>query len=219
MFVLSSDGLIASGLKDREIAEGGQLRVRRQGRRPQSLPEAPGEEPAACGGDRREARPGLARLPRRVPELTLRRGAAQDALVADPARDPVGVEALQEELRRLAADAEQVAKAGERDAPRRGALVEEELAGPPVRGARDGDALAQAYEHVAFLERPRQARVRDLHAVEAGLLELERGDLVRARVELPLSAREVEPRALPLEAEKRHDRRGPRLGGRVDPGI
>jgi len=53
MFVLSSDGLIASGLKDREIAEGGQLRVRRQGRRPQSLPEAPGEEPAARGGDRR----------------------------------------------------------------------------------------------------------------------------------------------------------------------
>ena len=40
---------------------------------------------------------------------------AQDALVADAAREAVGVEALEQELRRLAADAEQVAEAGERD--------------------------------------------------------------------------------------------------------
>src|SRR5437773_956957 len=45
-------------------------------------------------------------------------GAPEHALVADPAREPVRVEAFEEKLRRLAADAEEIAEAPERDSPR-----------------------------------------------------------------------------------------------------
>ena len=50
---------------------------------------------------------------------------AQHALVADAAGEAVGVEALEQELRRLASDAEEVAEARERDPPGRLALGDE----------------------------------------------------------------------------------------------
>ena len=54
----------------------------------------------------------------------------QDALVADPAGEAVGVEALEQELRGAARDAEQVAEAGERDLARALALLDQRLAWP-----------------------------------------------------------------------------------------
>src|SRR5215218_1465355 len=72
--------------------------------------------------------------------------AAQDAGVAGAAREAVGVEALEQELRRPARAAEQVAEACKGDAAGTLAFRDERLAGAVVRGPRDGRAVADTDE-------------------------------------------------------------------------
>src|SRR5205823_3669317 len=97
--------------------------------------------------------------------------ATQDTLVADASRQPVGVEALEQELRGPAADAEQVAETRERDAPRRLALCNERTACLLVRPRRNGVAVADPHEAALLLEEARDGRVVDLDRLEpeAGL--------------------------------------------------
>ena len=77
---------------------------------------------------------------------------AEHALVADAPCQAVGVEALEEELRRLAADAEQVAEPRERDAAVRLELRDECGARVRVRRRRDRVAVADADEAAPLLE-------------------------------------------------------------------
>ena len=101
------------------------------------------------------------------------RAAAQYSLVPDPAREAVGVEALEQKLRRLSARSREVAEAGERDRarppriPRRAGAVPRRTprvptASPsPSRTSRPGP-----------LEVACELRVLDLHRRRAGLLQL-----------------------------------------------
>jgi hypothetical protein len=70
--------------------------------------------------------PGPA-APCRSAAMLAPRGASEHALVADAARHAVGIEPLEQELRRPPRDPEQVAEAGERDRPRLSAFVHEHL--------------------------------------------------------------------------------------------
>src|SRR5207248_5659760 len=69
---------------------------------------------------------------------------SQDALVADAPGEPVGVEALEQQLRGLTAHTEQVAEPCERDPPRRLALADELGARLAVGRGRHGIAVADA---------------------------------------------------------------------------
>src|SRR5580765_1911121 len=72
--------------------------------------------------------------------------AAEYPGVADEPRDGVGVHSLEEELRGLAADAEEVARAREGDRALRAALRDDRLAGPGVRSGADRKAVAHAHQ-------------------------------------------------------------------------
>src|SRR5262245_49187609 len=75
---------------------------------------------------RKAAMPATTNSPGIHPRMSALCGRApQHALVADAAREAVGVEALEQELRRPPADAEQIAKPRERDPARRLAFVYE----------------------------------------------------------------------------------------------
>ena len=75
----------------------------------------PGSGRSASGSTRRATTTG----PTSSASSSGRSAPAQNALVADPAREPVGVEPLEQELRGAAARAEQVAQPRERDPPAR----------------------------------------------------------------------------------------------------
>src|SRR2546428_8920288 len=93
--------------------------------------------------------------------------APQDALIADAARDPVGVETLEQQLRRLARRVQEVAEAPERDRAGRLALFDQHFACTVVRLTRDREAVADADEPPLLLEEARELLVVDLHRLEA----------------------------------------------------
>ena len=110
---------------------------------------------------------------------------AQHALVSDAPREPVRVEALEQELRRLPPDAEQVAEARERDAARRLALGHERVARAVVRLGRDRVAVADADEAALLLEEARERRDRRASAARARAAPPARPQPRRARRALP----------------------------------
>src|SRR5581483_8243090 len=155
------------------------------------------------------AQPGASSAPGR---------AAEDSHVARPARDAVRVEALEQELRRTPAHAEQVAEARQRDLAPRLALRDEHAPHLVVGGTRHGQPGAEADEPPLLLEEAREPRVVHLHRLEAEAC-LELGCRRRPLAERACSSWAVELRALALQPEQRHDRGRPRLGGRCDAGI
>src|SRR5437588_5525777 len=82
--------------------------------------------------------------------------APEHPCVADSARDAVRIEAFEQELRSTAADAEQIAEAGERDLSRCAALVDERLPRllECLRG--HGHPVAEPDEPALLLEEERQ---------------------------------------------------------------
>src|SRR5690348_6800650 len=144
--------------------------------------------------------------------------ATEDALVADAAGEAVGVETLEQELRRLPAHSEHVPEAGQRDPPRCFALADERVAGALVRGRRDSEAVAHAHEASLLLEEARERGIVHLDGLEAEL-RLQRGRRGGSRAQLGGCSRPVELRAAALEAEMRRDRLCPWLDGAGDAGI
>src|SRR6185437_7101931 len=71
------------------------------------------------------------------------------------------------------------------------------------------------------LEEDRELAVVHAQGLQTGLLQLrlECARRVLALAQLRPRAGRIEARAAALEAEQRHDRRRPRLGRRVDPGV
>src|SRR5262249_48757207 len=139
--------------------------------------------------------------------------ASEHALVSDPARDTVRVEALEQELRRLAGGPEEVAEACQRDAPCAPELVHEDPLCVLVRRARNAVAVADAHEPALRFQDPGQGRVLELdgHETEAGF-ELCRFLLTRAQRARGPAA--IELCAAPFEPEPRDDVGAPRLVGR-----
>src|SRR5918995_3594646 len=93
---------------------------------------------------------------------------AEDARLAGPARDPVRVEALEEQLRRAPRGAEQVAEACERDRAGRLALSHEQAARLVVGGPREREPVADADGRAALLEEGGEPRVTDRHRLVTG---------------------------------------------------
>src|SRR5204862_1304553 len=177
--------------------------------------------PQARGACRDARVAGGAALPqpgRAARRLELTGAPAEDALVADAPRDAVRVETLEQELRGLAAGAEQVAEARERDAAGGLAFLDERLPGPCVGVGRDRVAVADADEPPALLEEARERGIVDPHRLEAEL-RLERGRRLGTRAELGRRARAVELGAAAFEAEQRHHRGPPGLRRRRDAGV
>src|ERR1700681_2283755 len=134
----------------------------------------------------------------------------QHALVPNPARDPVGVHPLEQELRRLAPGADQVAEAGERDPTRRLALGDNRLPRAGVGPGGDGQSVADTDEAALLLQVAREGLVLDPDRVEAEL-GLQPRRFVLAHAEPGGRARPVQLGSAALEAEQRYERGGPRL--------
>src|SRR5256885_6068479 len=100
------------------------------------------------------------------PYTTLFRS-TQDALVADAPGEPVGVEALEQQLRRLTAHTQQVAEPCERDPPRRLALADEFGARLAVGRGRHCIAVADADQPSLLLHEAGEGCVLDLDRLEA----------------------------------------------------
>src|SRR5205085_4401214 len=131
-------------------------------------------------------------------------GAPEHALVADPAREAVRVEALEEKLGGSARAAEQVAEAGQRDPPRALALLDEHAPCPLVGARRDREPVADLDEPAGVLEEAGEATVLEADRVRAEP-RLELCGLVRAVAEPGRGARAGELRAAPFEAQERRD--------------
>src|SRR5919198_1107249 len=137
-------------------------------------------------------------------------GAAQDALVPDPAGEPVGVEAFEEELGRASRAPEQVAEARQGDLPGSLALLDERGACALERIRRDGKAVSDANEPAVLLEVASKRRIGDPDRVIArlGQLGLERLSRPRLLPERRARSGEVRLRPSTLDLEQRRNRRG-----------
>ena len=105
--------------------------------------------------DEKTAAPTAMRIPgSHARTSTLHGRPAQDALVADAAREAVGVEPLEQELRRAAADAEQVAEPGQRDPSRR---ARTRRRAPPARRRRRCARRVGRRRHARACPAPRES--------------------------------------------------------------
>src|SRR5919198_2601091 len=143
----------------------------------------------------------------RVSSDLLARRSPEDSLVADSAREAVGVVALEQELRDAPGDAERVAERGERDRLER----EERFAAAVVELHRDREAVADAMKLPGRLEVRRELRVLDAGETAFGELALQPCGRLGAVTErrgragcerLPVAA---------LGVKERQDYRRPRL--------
>src|SRR5579884_138816 len=161
----------------------------------------------------------LQRIARTYRHLGARGLPPQDAHVAAAERQAVGVVALQQELRRAAADAERVAERAEAD------LVEprQHLAPALVQRGRDREAVADAAQPALLLEERGELRVVDAHDPLRPQRRLERVGRLGARAERRRRAREVGLGAAPLDREQVENVRRPRLRRQElregDPGV
>src|SRR5215211_8237283 len=180
-----------------------------------------GREAGIVGGGTLRQVPPPAFLGSVCPPSGSRRPSAEDALVANAAREPVGVEAFEQELRLLAAGPDQVAKARERDPSRRFALLDKDVPCACVRVGRDRVPVAEAHDPALAFEVGSERGVVDLEREESGLVELALQPLGcgRAGAERRDGPGQVELRAAPFEVEPGHDRGRPRLGRRRDAGV
>src|SRR5438105_9879429 len=103
---------------------------------------------------------------------TRRRRPPEHALVADAAGHAVGVEALEQQLRRAPRAFEQVTEAGERDRPGALAFGDQSPLRLVVGGAADREPVAEPDEAALLLEIDGEGRVLDCDRLEAGQLEL-----------------------------------------------
>src|SRR5437588_11041898 len=97
--------------------------------------------------------------PDRVPASAPASRSPEHALVADPAGEAVGVEPLEQKLRRPARDAEQVTEAGEGDAAGGGALLDEHALRLLVGRGADCVAVTDLDEPALLLEEARELAV------------------------------------------------------------
>src|SRR5262249_43509182 len=134
----------------------------------------------------------------------------RDSIVADATGHAVGVEALEQQLGRLARCPDQVAEPRKRDALRGLELAHERLARALVRRRRDGVAVADPHEAAVLLQKPGELLVRHFHGLGAEL-GFERRRLLLALTERAAGAGAVQLGAAQLEAELRQQLARPRL--------
>src|SRR5215218_568120 len=97
----------------------------------------------------------------------------EDAFFPDAARDPVRVEALEQQLRRAASRPEQVSEAGERDGTFPLALLDRNAPGLGVRGRPDGEPGAEPDKSPFALQVASELCVLDLHGNKPGAVQLQ----------------------------------------------
>src|SRR5207248_8017072 len=133
--------------------------------------------------------------------------AAKRPDVAAPQGQPVGVVALEQELRGAAADAEGVAEGRKRDLGQ----AREQLAAAVVRRDRHGVAVADPAQAALLLEEGGELLVADLRDLLLGELRLELGGGLCALAERGGCARQVRLRTAALDLEQVEHVRRPRL--------